>query len=409
MPDHITKRRQGWYAVLRVPAEVQRALGRKRFRIGLDTRDREAAKVLAMSIVAEWKREIAAARGKPIGGRRNRWQPSPNGEDPKYWREVIRKAGTRAERNVLMDDLEEHLHYYGLEKDDPKAQQFFGIASGAIVATADHLDEWIQTLQVTPKTAGMRRSAINKLATRFPTLSEIDRRSVRAWVAELVGQIKPATVQHLASDCALYWAYLADIRVVPEDSAPFSNLKIRIATNSYLPYTPEQAVQILNAADGQLRDLVLLAMYTGARREELCALKLSDVREDQFDIVDSKTEAGIRTVPIHSALKQTVARLVDQSTDDYLLPGLAVTSNGRGDKIGQAFSALKKSLGFSERHTFHSWRATVVTQLERAGVPEPTVQDIVGHKRATLTGGTYSGKTTIEMRREAIEKLKYPK
>ncbi len=45
--------------------------------------------------------------------------------------------------------------------------------------------------------------------------------------------------------------------------------------------------------------------------------------------------------------------------------------------------------------------------VERAGVPESTVQDIVGHERSTLTGSTYSGKSTLEMKREALAKLAY--
>ncbi len=45
--------------------------------------------------------------------------------------------------------------------------------------------------------------------------------------------------------------------------------------------------------------------------------------------------------------------------------------------------------------------------LERAGVPEGTVQDIVGHERSTLTGSTYSGKSTLEMKRAALAKLRY--
>ena len=46
--------------------------------------------------------------------------------------------------------------------------------------------------------------------------------------------------------------------------------------------------------------------------------------------------------------------------------------------------------------------------LERAGVPEGTVQDIVGHERSTLTGSTYSGKSTLDMKRAALAKLSYP-
>ena len=41
--------------------------------------------------------------------------------------------------------------------------------------------------------------------------------------------------------------------------------------------------------------------------------------------------------------------------------------------MSKRFTRLKRSLGFSDRNTFHSWRGTVITMLERAGVPEGTL------------------------------------
>lgn len=74
---------------------------------------------------------------------------------------------------------------------------------------------------------------------------------------------------------------------------------------------------MLNAAesDTQLADLIRLAMYTGALREELCSLKSAHVKKDRFEIVDSKTEAGIRTVPIQRQLSKTIKRLTKDSKD----------------------------------------------------------------------------------------------
>jgi integrase len=69
------------------------------------------------------------------------------------------------------------------------------------------------------------------------------------------------------------------------------------------------------AEDGALADLITLGAYTGARIEELCALQWAEVQLDaapgraSFQIVDSKTEAGIREVPIHSALRPVLKRL----------------------------------------------------------------------------------------------------
>ncbi len=122
----------------------------------------------------------------------------------------------------------------------------------------------------------------------------------------------------------------------------------------------------------------------------------------------AKTVAGVRTIPIHRKLAKTIKRLLKDSKDGYVLSGLKPNVNGnRGDAIGKRFTRLKRSLGFSDRHTFHSWRGTVITMLERAGAPEGTVQDLIGHERSTLAGSTYSGKSTFEMRREALAKLGY--
>ncbi len=154
--------------------------------------------------------------------------------------------------------------------------------------------------------------------------------------------------------------------------------------------------------------VITMAMYTGARREELCSLRVEHVHEGHFEIVAAKSAAGVRQVPIHEELALIMARLVEASTDGYVLSGLRTDRHGdRGDGIGKRFGMLKTELGFANRHVFHSIRGTVITMLERAGVPESTVQDLVGHERSTLTGSTYSGKSTLEMRREALAKLAY--
>ena len=77
--------------------------------------------------------------------------------------------------------------------------------------------------------------------------------------------------------------------------------------------------------------------------------------------------------------------------------------------MSKAFRRLREALGFTAKQekTLHSIRNTVITMLEHAGVPEATVQDIVGHQRSTITGSTYSGKSTLEMKRKALTKLAY--
>ena len=440
----IELRHQTYFAYLDVPKDVRGVLRRRVWRRSLETGNPAVAKRRSLEWVAGWKAEIEAARG------------SVGSNDAKYWRGALAKVATEEERENIMarrfrdtlrrpptakesaelkrvlkslgaeggaqaeeemrklrieSQIEDHIEDADLS--DEAADRFYGIAYGTVIPTTEFLDEYIASLKVKDKTAMMRRANIERLAKKFPTLNAISRKSVRRWVTELETDLRATTVQRMMSDCRGYWKYLAIMEAVPEESAPFDNIGLKVEPSSRLPFEASDVVKLLDAAiareDNELADLIRLAMYSGARREELCSLKCEDVKDDCFDIVDAKTKSGIRTVPIHSALAQTMARLLDQSTDGYVLTELAITGYGsRGDALGKRFTRLKRSLGFGERHVFHSIRGTVITMLERAGAVESTVQDLVGHERSTLTGSTYSGKSTMAMRREAIEKLVYP-
>ena len=403
----IELRHRTYFAYLDVPKDVRKGIGRRIFRQTLQTDSRSVAERRAAPLIAQWKAEISRAREEP------------NHNDARYWRDALWRAKDDQQRADIMEKIDMVMWGIGAinveniddqPSRDPEARRFYAEAIGLLVPTNEHLEEWLSSSQVKDKTAKMRRATIGRLVDKFSMLNDVTRKEVRRWVTELMDKLKPATVQRMMSDCRTYWAYLETIEAVPEDSAPFDRLGLKVKRSSRLPYTPEEAVKLLKAAkgDAQLADVIRLAMYTGARREELCSLKVEHVEKDRFEIVDAKSAAGIRTVPIHRQLSKTMKRLVKDSKDGYVLSGLKPNANGdRGDAIGKRFTRLKKSLGFSDRHTFHSWRGTVITMLERAGVPEGTVQDIMGHERSTLAGSTYSGKSTLEMRRDALDKLAY--
>lgn len=406
----IELRYRTYFAYLDVPVDVRAQLGRRVFRHRLQTDSPSVAGRRAAPIVAQWRAVIAAARNQP------------NSNDAKFWRDALRAAKTEEQRALVLEHIEAAAWEVGAVHVDqvgdppsshPEAQRFYAEATGARVPTTEHLTEWLGSLQVKDKTAAMRKAAIERLGKRFAMVHDVARPEVRRWVTELLTGMKPATVQRIISDCRGYWRYLATIEVVPEDSTPFDHLGLKAKRVSWMQFAPADVVKLLAGSiargDDKLADLIRLGMYSGARREELCALKVANVATDRFTITEAKTAAGVRTVPIHPELRETLARLVKASNDGFVLSGLVANRNGdRGDGLGKRFTRLKQSLGFDDLRVFHSLRGTVVTMLEHAGVPEGTVQDIVGHERSTLTGNTYSGKSTFEMRQAALAKLAYP-
>ncbi|HVA16043.1 MAG TPA: DUF6538 domain-containing protein, partial [Stellaceae bacterium] len=163
MPHHIEQRGHGWwYAILNVPQDVQRKLKRKRFLQALNTRDPKVAERKASLLVADWKGEIGDARGKPDKDNARRWyealkraktpEDKLNVEAQRY-RDTLRRAKTPADRLNVETDMETHVAMQGYDNSDPEAQRFYGQALGSIIASTEHLDEWIGSLQVKDKTA----------------------------------------------------------------------------------------------------------------------------------------------------------------------------------------------------------------------------------------------------------------
>lgn len=80
----------------------------------------------------------------------------------------------------------------------------------------------------------------------------------------------------------------------------------------------------------------------------------------------------------------------------------------RSNAIGKRFSRLKTKLGHDELHVHHSIRKTLVTMLENAGVTENNAADIVGHDKPRITFGLYSEGAWLEVKAEALERVRYP-
>lgn len=156
--------------------------------------------------------------------------------------------------------------------------------------------------------------------------------------------------------------------------------------------------------------MILLGAYTRARIEELCQLKVEHLIEpdgiDSFDIVDSKTAAGIRIVPVHPALSSIVERLKEDSKDGYLIPSDSKNKYGiRSDALSKAFGRLKEAQGYGAQHVFHSIRKTVITQLVRAEVQGTLIAELVGHETGIVTFDVYSQGASAAQKLAAISKL----
>lgn len=409
---YLEKRRRVWYAVLDVPKALREQIGSRRFIKSLQTESLTDAERLVLPVVAKWKAKIEAVRTGSDG---------PLHDLAEEWRGDYASASPN-ERSLVYDDIL-NAKVEEISKDSAEqAEAFKLVVTNQTLKTDVLMDKWLAGLSNAPKTIEMKRTEVQRLAAKFPYTHQIDRRSVQRWAHELLHEkgYSTGSIRKTFSACRGYWNYLFLEGHLDREDQPFQDVIQRTSKakvglrRGERSFEPEDVVKLLIEAkrndDEVLFDLIQLAMWTGCRIEELCSLKLDNVKMDRLVIIDAKSKAGNREVPIHTQLSPTVERLRQFSTDGYLMSGLTFNKFGdRSNAIGKRFGRLKNGLGFGSEHVFHSLRKTVATLLENAHVPEGTSSDILGHKKKTLTYGLYSGGARFENKRDAVELLAYPK
>ncbi|PPC99528.1 MAG: hypothetical protein CTY35_03980 [Methylotenera sp.] len=409
MSKHIELRANTWYAVLVIPKDVRSILDKFKFFKSLETTSKKEARQRAAPLIALWKSQIDEARGN-VG--------AVNSEALR-WKGYLSTA-TDVELDVLEESLLDKAQSLINTIGKDEAVEFYQVAKGYKTPLDSNYQKWKEQIILVPKTRDQTVKDVDVFIKRFKTIEKVTKQEVRKWTDEILAQGSSiGTVNRLLISARNYWKYLQKIDVASLDSEPL-NLKGLIPTvkkknkKGYIPFEPSAVVRLWNAAlakgEQELADLIYLGAYTGARIEEICALQLKDVTDSSFNIIESKTNAGVREVPIHSQLTAIVKRLKDNSKDGYLLTGLTFNKYGdRSNNLGKKFGKLKTHLGFSSRlEVFHSIRKTLVTQLENAGVSEGVTADIVGHEKKTMTYGLYSGGNSLAIKKEALEKIQYP-
>lgn len=409
MPNHIVLQRKCWYARLSIPIELRPHYnGKRELKTTLKTPDRKVAELKAMRLIGEWKLQFDAIRGNPSAAQALAATilPYPEG---------------KTNPDTGMTDKDYAIESEADKLKDSQKQAFYEIALGRSTPTLLYLDKFMQQWDVEQKTKDMAKTAIRRVADTFATLEMISSPLIYQMID--ADNNSKATKDKNYGFVRQYFKYLKRMQAYPQEKPnPFENLDIKKAQKSSpngkkrVAFKASEVKQLLKAADdkgdNQLVQLMQMAIYTGARIEELCSLRVTDVIKvdgiNCLSITDAKTMAGNREVPIHPSIAKLIKNLIKESKDGYLLTGLTFSKyQQRSNAIGKRFGYLKKKLGFDKHHVFHCFRNTVITRLENVGISEGITADIVGHEKKTITYGLYSGGTSAKIKHEAVKKIKY--
>jgi hypothetical protein len=329
--DYLKLRGRTWFVCVQIPQRLRRAAdGKWAYVKTLNTRDINEAERLKHAHVAEFKRRIKQLENHDEDPDRELFEKALAFKDA-----IQRNAGRYVEidgdpeRREDLDDwwLSEALDEakaFVEEHGEEKAESFMRVVKGKATFIRDVYPRWLDETGPKPKQRDAHSKTLRdymKWAGQRITVEETDRKKAGAYISHLKSAraLAPKTVEHYRSSLSTLWAWLEEKGITDLANPWLRHRSIRptVLTKRKRLFDAQLVSLLSGSYDTPryrqvLADLLRLALVTGCRLEELCALKKADVLKHRdgywFSIPQGKTEAAIRQVPLHASVNHVVDR-----------------------------------------------------------------------------------------------------
>ena len=269
--------------------------------------------------------------------------------------------------------------------------------------------EWLEEREpsVSEATRKFYRKTVKKLLEYFAErseqpITEVTTGDLVRFRNRLAEQTSPSTVNHDLTAIKMVFRAARRLGRISEDPAEFLK-PIREfddpSETKRRPFTIAELQALLAVADDEWKSMIRIGLYTGARLGDIALLRWSNIDLERAELRFTAKKTGKSLLlPIFGPLQAHIEGL--PASDDphgFLHPRAAGTFNRRsvsahlsnqfGALLDQAGLRPLKAPGPSNRRranalSFHSLRHTAVSLLKDAGIPQATVQEIVGHSDA---------------------------
>ena len=324
-----------------------------------------------------------------------------------------------------------------------------GKAPDAALTVVEYIDRYIDGLEKTgsieASTVTGYRKSLRYIERRFSrtALRDLQARDIQQWESELTSEgLSSSTVGKAHRLLKQACSHAVDV----EDLT-------RNPCNPVKP--PKRTTGNPNALDADGRDKALktlggmeltsvvvgayIAMFTGMREGEICALSWGDVDLDKAEIRVSrsigtgkggtyiktpKTSSSRRTIPMPDQLVSILKRLRDEKKPRWqaarLTLGMPATDadfsklfviGGMGGEyysptlLGREWAVISKNAGLvgteGKRCSFHDLRHSFATLAIAEGADVKSVSSILGHSNAAMTLNVYASADAEAKRRTA--------
>jgi len=319
-----------------------------------------------------------------------------------------------------LKNAESLLHKRKAQIDSGKQPEIIKIKNYSFKELKEEYVKWAERQRGYKK----KLSVINQLADQFGhyPLRRFDTRMIEQFQTERLQKgHKPATVNRHIATLKHMFTKATDWNMVEEETLKrVRKVKLLEENNRRLRYlNKDECIALLNACKKHLKPIVITALNTGMRKEEILNLKWDNVDlKNGFILLDITKNGERREIPINATLHEVLSGIVRRIDIPYvfyvarkkkesIIDSTKVIENVSpiGDKIPQeetenqtedskpsqrygnihrSFKSACKTAKIRDFH-FHDLRHTFASQLVMAGIDLTTVKELLGHKTLTMT------------------------
>lgn len=187
-----------------------------------------------------------------------------------------------------------------------------------------------------------------------------------------------ATLKHALSK-AVEWKLLR--KTAREELAAIKKYQEPSGRLRYLS-DPAEADRLLTACEDSLKPIVLTALHTGMRKEELLSLTWEAVDMTHGFIRLKQTKNGMaRALPFNETLWSLFSGLRTRQDIPWVFHDV---EGRRYNDVRHPFDKACEAAGMTDFH-FHDLRHTFASWLVMKGVPLATLSTLLGHTSPTMT------------------------
>ena len=246
-------------------------------------------------------------------------------------------------------------------------------------------DDWTPDIQ----------NSMRAVYKRYMDLMDMRLTDVKTFTIESVEL--PALSQSSQKNIRSFWhrIFMFGIEndIVLKDYSQFIRFKLTKVKQKKEVFAPIEIKELITDR------LYRILLYTGMRINELLTMETSQVYEEDgilcFHVLESKTEAGKRIIPVHSAI----------INDIKLSGGYVITPKISYNTASRKLQESIETLGLTQ-HTLHDFRRTFASYAKSCGVDEYYRKCLLGHAQGNVTDAVYT-RPFIKDLKEQIEKIRF--